>query len=101
MSNSALERGNDTPKEIKLIERLVERKNLVEAYSKVMKNKGAAGADKMTVDDLKPYLQKNWPRIKEELLEGNYQPKPVKRIDIPKSGGGPINIFFTNLLTPF
>lgn len=87
-SNSSLESRNDTPEDVSLIERVVERKNLKEAYSKVMKNKGAAGIDKMTVEKLKPYLQKNWPEIKEELLKGSYQPKPVRRIDIPKPGGG-------------
>jgi RNA-directed DNA polymerase len=87
-SNSTLESRNNTPDERQLIERVVERKNLVEAYSRVVGNKGSVGIDKMTVEDLKPYLQKNWPRIKEELLNGTYQPKPVRRIDIPKPGGG-------------
>ena len=41
----------------------------------------------MTVDELKPYLQEHWPRIKEELLEGRYQPQPVRRVEIPKPGG--------------
>lgn len=86
--NSTLESRNNIPDDRQLIERVVERKNLVEAYSRVVGNKGSAGIDKMTVDDLKPYLQKNWPRIKEELLNGTYQPKPVRRIDIPKPGGG-------------
>jgi len=88
MPNSTLERRNDTPNEVQLIERLVERKNLMKAYSRVMRNKGAAGIDKMPVSELKPYLQKNWQGIKRELLDGNYYPKPVKRIDIPKPGGG-------------
>ena len=87
-SNSTLENKNSIPDERQLIERVVERKNLVEAYSRVVGNKGSAGIDKMTLDDLKPYLQKNWPQIKEELLNGTYQPKPVRRIDIPKPGGG-------------
>ena len=87
-SNSSLESKNDTPKDVQLIERLVERENLMEAYSKVMRNKGAAGIDKMTVDELKPYLQENWSSIREELLNGSYRPKPVRRIDIPKPGGG-------------
>lgn len=87
-SNSPSESRNDIPNDLQLIERVVERKNLLEAYSRVVRNKGAAGIDKMTVEELKPYLQKNWPRIKEELLSGTYRPKPVRRVDIPKPGGG-------------
>lgn len=88
MSNSVLERRNNTPKDVQVIERLVERKNLMDAYSRVVRNKGAPGIDKMTVEDLKPYLQKNWPSIKKQLLEGTYTPKAVERRDIPKPGGG-------------
>jgi RNA-directed DNA polymerase len=58
------------------------------AYSRVMRNKGAAGVDKMTVEQLNPYLQLNWQRIKEELQSGEYHPEPVRRVDIPKPGGG-------------
>jgi len=88
MSNSTLERRNTIPKEVQLIERMVERKNMTKAYSKVVGNKGAAGVDQMTVSELKPYLQGNWARIKEELLNGTYTPKPIRRVNIPKPGGG-------------
>lgn len=88
MSNHTLGKDLSTPKDVQLIERVVERKNMMTAYSRVMKNKGAAGVDKMPVDKLKLYLQKNWQQIKEQLLNGTYYPKPVKRVDIPKSGGG-------------
>ena len=71
-----------------LFERVVERENMLEAYKRVKRNKGAAGIDAMTVEELKPYLQANWSRIKEELLSGVYKPRPVKRVNIPKSGGG-------------
>ena len=88
MSKHTLERSNTAPEKMQLIERLVERKNMMAAYSRVMRNKGAAGIDKMPVAELKPYLKENWAEIKEELLHGNYKPKPVKRVDIPKPGGG-------------
>jgi RNA-directed DNA polymerase len=71
-----------------LIERMVERGNMVKAYNRVKRNKGAAGIDKMSVEMLPWYLQKNWCFIKEQLLKGTYRPKPVLRIEIPRSRGG-------------
>lgn len=70
-----------------MMEAVVGRENMRAAYDQVVGNKGSAGIDEMTVQDLKPYLQEQWPRIKEELLRGEYQPQPVKRVDIPKPGG--------------
>ena len=58
------------------------------AYSRVVRNKGAPGVDDMPVTALKGYLQEHWPRIKEELLTGNYTPQPVRKVEIPKPGGG-------------
>lgn len=88
MSNHPSKRDVSTPKEVKLIERMVERKNMRQAYSKVMRNRGSAGIDKMQVEQLKSYLQKKWVKIKEELLVGKYKPKPVRQVEIPKPNGG-------------
>jgi len=71
-----------------LMEAVVERKNMRRAYERVVGNKGAAGIDGMTVDELKPYLCEQWARIKADLLEGRYKPQPVLRVEIPKPGGG-------------
>ena len=54
----------------------------------VEENRGAAGIDEMTVGELRNYMRQEWPRIKGELLEGRYKPKPVRRVMIPKAGGG-------------
>ena len=70
-----------------LMEAVVERENLKRAYSRVMSNKGAAGIDAMPVSDLKAHLQVHWPRIKEELLSGRYQPEAVRQVSIPKPSG--------------
>jgi group II intron reverse transcriptase/maturase len=70
-----------------MMEAVVERENMLNAYRRVVGNKGAAGVDAMGVDELKPYLQGHWPRIKEQLLQGKYQPQPVLRVQIPKPGG--------------
>ena len=74
--------------ETRLMEEVVSRSNMMAAYSRVVSNKGAPGIDGMTVGDLKSYLTENWPRIKEELLNGTYQPQPVRKVEIPKPGGG-------------
>jgi RNA-directed DNA polymerase len=71
-----------------LMEAVVERGNMTAAYRRVVRNKGSSGIDGMTVDDLKPYLNREWVRIKKELLEGRYIPKPVLEVRIPKPDGG-------------
>lgn len=70
------------------MEKAVEGRNLQIALKRVRQNKGSPGVDGMTVEELPEYLRKEWPRIRRELLEGTYTPKPVKRRMIPKSGGG-------------
>ncbi|ABZ83631.1 reverse transcriptase (RNA-dependent DNA polymerase) [Heliomicrobium modesticaldum Ice1] len=71
-----------------LMEKVVERGNMTEAYKRVMANKGAAGIDGMGLESLRPYLKEEWSRIKQELLEGTYRPQPVRRVEIPKPQGG-------------
>ena len=71
-----------------LMELVVSRENMVAAYARVVGNKGAAGIDKMSVTDLKPFLVEHWPRIREDLLAGRYQPQAVRGVEIPKPGGG-------------
>lgn len=71
-----------------LMERVVERGNLARALKRVRKNKGSPGVDGLTVDELPAYLKQHWPRLREELLTGRYQPSAVQRVEIPKPGGG-------------
>jgi group II intron reverse transcriptase/maturase len=72
----------------RLMEEIVSRANMMKAYNRVVSNKGAAGVDCMTTGQLKGCLQSEWPRIKEELLNGAYTPLPVRKVEIPKPGGG-------------
>jgi group II intron reverse transcriptase/maturase len=72
----------------RLMEEIVSRANMMKAYNRVVSNKGAAGIDGMTTGRLKENLQREWPRIKEELLNGTYQPQPVRKVEIPKPAGG-------------
>src|SRR5215831_14857723 len=71
-----------------LMEEVCDRENLVRAWKRVHQNKGGPGVDGMTVDDAKDYLREHWPGIRSQLLEGTYQPQPVKRVEIPKPEGG-------------
>jgi RNA-directed DNA polymerase len=70
------------------MEAIVERNNLRKALARVKANKGAAGIDGMTVEDLAPYLKEHWPTIRVQLLDGTYKPQPVQRVEIPKASGG-------------
>ena len=70
------------------MERVVERGNLLAALRRVKRNGGSPGIDGMTVEELPGYLREHWPQIREALLAGTYRPQPVKRVEIPKPGGG-------------
>src|SRR6266436_4390712 len=72
----------------RIMEEVCERANLKEALRQVRGNKGSAGVDRMTVDQLGDYLKQHWPAIREQLLNGTYEPKPVRRVEIPKPDGG-------------
>jgi len=71
-----------------IMEEVCERANLKEALRQVRSNKGSAGVDWMTVDQLGDYLKQHWPVIREQVLNGTYEPKPVRRVEIPKPDGG-------------
>ncbi|CAH2407941.1 group II intron reverse transcriptase/maturase [Mesorhizobium escarrei] len=71
-----------------LMETVCSRENLETAWKRVRSNKGGPGVDGMTIDDAKGYLREHWPSIRSRLIEGTYQPQPVKRVEIPKPDGG-------------
>ena len=71
-----------------LMEEVCDRGNLERAWKRVRSNKGSPGVDGMTIDAAKDYLREHWPNIRAQLLEGTYQPQPVKRVEIPKPDGG-------------
>jgi len=72
----------------RLMEMILERRNMFSALKRVRSNKGAPGVDGMTVNQLGGYLRRHWPKIREELLTGTYNPFPVRRKEIPKPDGG-------------
>jgi RNA-directed DNA polymerase len=71
-----------------LMEAVCERSNMVAAYRRVVSNKGSAGVDGMSVGELRGYLKRHWPEVKQQLLEGRYQAQAVKAVDIRKPDGG-------------
>ena len=72
----------------RVMEEVCERENRRTALKRVRANQGSPGIDGMTVDELPGYLGEHWPAIRERLLSGTYEPKPVKRVEIPKPDGG-------------
>lgn len=71
-----------------LMEEVLERENMKKALERVRSNKGAPGVDGMTVGALPAYLKEHWTTIRSQLLVGTYRPQPVRRVEIPKPGGG-------------
>jgi RNA-directed DNA polymerase len=73
---------------MELMEAVVERSNMIKALHRVERNGGSAGIDEMAAKELRGYLKEHWPKIKERLLEGSYQPAAVRRVEIAKPSGG-------------
>lgn len=73
---------------MELMSAIIEPNNMHLAYRRVTRNKGSAGVDGMHVEQLKAYLQQHWPTLKQQLVDGTYQPQPVRKVEIPKPGGG-------------
>ena len=71
-----------------LMEEVCERENCKQALQRVKTNKGSAGVDGMTVQQLPEYLKQHWLVIREQLMSGAYKPQPVRRVEIPKPDGG-------------
>jgi len=87
--SSAGKRGTESPAIAEqLMEEVCERENCKQALKRVRANKGSAGVDGMTVQQLPEYLKQHWPAIRDQLLSGTYKPQPVRRVEIPKPDGG-------------
>src|SRR3990172_7339241 len=87
--SSAGKRGIESPAITEqLMEEICERENCKQALKRVKANKGSAGVDGMTVQQLPAFLKEHWPAIREQLLSGTYKPQPVRRVEIPKPDGG-------------
>ena len=67
---------------------VVQGQNFVNAYASVRRNKGAPGIDGLTVEDMKKHLPMHWNDVKQSILNGSYQPSPVRSVMISKASGG-------------
>jgi RNA-directed DNA polymerase len=86
--NIASRETKSPTEDVRMMEIIVTRQNMRRAYNRVMANKGAPGVDGMTVGQLKSFLKRCWPKIKQALMDGTYMPLPVRRKEIPKPSGG-------------
>lgn len=73
---------------MQLMEKILSRENMQQAYKKVKANKGAGGVDGIEIKDIDEYLKENWPDIRERIRKRKYKPQPVLRVEIPKPNGG-------------
>jgi RNA-directed DNA polymerase len=84
--------ANPTPdhptNNVQILEQALERGNMFQALARVEHNGGSPGVDGMTVEELGGYLKEAWPAIRQSLLDGDYRPRPVRRVSIPKPTGG-------------
>ncbi len=67
-----------------LLDKILDRQNMYQAFKRVCSNKGASGVDGITVDEIDRYIRENWERIKVEIKERRYKPQPVLRVENPK-----------------
>lgn len=88
ISSTSEKEENDGKEYERLLERILERNNMNEAYRRVVINKGSHGVDGMKVEELLNYLKQNGKELKQAILEGRYKPSPVRRVEIPKPEGG-------------
>ena len=85
ITGSGKERSTQSMSE--LLEKILEKKNMNEAYKKVCANKGAGGVDGMELEELDGFIRKNWNSIREQIRGRSYKPQPVRRVEIPKPNG--------------
>ena len=83
-----MKRSNKKETMSKLIEQMLERENMLQAYKKVKANKGASGIDGIGMEEIHDYIVSNWTSIREQILSRKYRPQPVRRVEIPKPNGG-------------
>ena len=83
-----------------LLEKILDKKNMNEAYKKVCANKGTGGVDGMELEELDRFIRKNWDSIREQIRERSYKPQPVRRVEIPKPNGSKRKLGIPTVMEP-
>lgn len=83
-----LQRPPCAEKKSRMLEQILNRRNIEKALEQVMRNKGAAGVDGKQTEELRAYVGANWQSLCVSIMEGNYKPSPVRKVEIPKPNGG-------------
>jgi len=71
-----------------MLEQILDRRNIEKALVQVERNKGTAGIDGMQCSELRSYINTQWQRLRQNILQSSYEPSPVRRVEIPKPQGG-------------
>lgn len=100
-SNIPARKENAFQQSESLLEKMLTRDNLIQAMKRVERNKGSSGVDGMSTQDLRPYLKTHWLEIKESLLHGVYRPQAIRKVEIPKPGGGKRQLGIPTVLDRF
>jgi len=87
LMTSERKQNGESVYENKLLEKILDRNNMNEAFKRVKKNKGSHGIDKLTIDELPSYLKEHGAELRQLILNGSYTPMPVRRVEIPKDNG--------------
>jgi len=93
--------ADEHPGTVSLLELALERENLLRVLKRVRQDKDSSGVDEMTTDELPDYLRQEWPRLREEILAGRYEPQPVRRHLIDKPRGGTRELGIPTVLDRF
>lgn len=83
---------------MELLDRILSGRNLHKAYKQVMGNKGSGGVDGISTEGFKSHLQSVWPSVKAAIQAGTYRPSAVRKVEIPKPGGGTRTLGIPTLL---
>jgi RNA-directed DNA polymerase len=83
---------------MELLERILDNRNVRRAYEQVMANKGSGGVDGIEIEGFKSHVQAVWPQVKTAIQKGGYQPSSVRKVEIPKPGGGTRTLGIPTLL---
>lgn len=97
-ASAAMEKSALNSHSSSLMELIVDESNMESAWKNVNANKGAPGPDGITLDEFPESFRHHWPEVRQQLLEGTYQPGPARRKSIPKPDGSLRHLGIPNVI---